>query len=298
MVITADGVVLPVISTTRTLPFVGRPLAIASLGVVLALPLAAPSADATGWLVNVEAMGWHVKYGANPAGTTGDFLDVGVMTWECSDEQDVIDVGVMNTEGVGSCGWNRECASESAGPGRAYLPVVGARALGPDLPRVVLLYGYLGEEPEACSDNGDVVDVGVLNDEGHFKGDYERGCVALARGPAPSDLRDAVDLGILNRECQDREDVLDVGIANCEYDDRHDTVDVGVMNFEFLDAGDLLDVAISNAETGEDSPSPRNVDVEFLPPIPCLLNVLEIPHTPPLPHCVTLPDGRPLCVRT
>ncbi len=255
--------------------------------VVAALSVAAP-AQATGWLVHVEAGGWFVHYGTNPTGTTGDFLDVGILNYQCSDEQDVIDVSVLNTEGGGSCGWG-QCASDSAGDGDAFLPILGPVALGPD-PIQLAPVPLFEPEPAACSDNADIVDVGILNDEGHFKGDYRTGCEQGRWGKPGTDLRDFVDVGILNRECQDRQDFLDVGLANCEYDDRFDTVDLAYANFEDLDHGDAFDFSAFNLETVEDPPSATNVYVGPPAPIGCGLDV------DPVYPCVRLPNGRYLCV--
>ncbi len=259
---------------------------------LVALVAAAP-AQATGWLVHVEASGYFVHYGTNPTGTTGDFIDIGIQNWQCSDEQDVIDVSVANAEGVGSCGWRRKCTSEPSGASGAFLPVLGSVALGSLDPAIETDLG-LAPEPETCSDNADVVDVGILNEEGHFKGTYQEGCVYPWWWPNPgTDQRDVVDVGILNRECQDRQDFLDVGIANCEYDDRVDTIDLAVANFEYLDTGDLFDFAVSNLEIVEDPPSATNINVGAPAPVPCGLNA---GHPLPVPSCVRLPNGRYLCL--
>lgn len=200
-----------------------------------------PGASATGYLINVEIGGPTFAFGANIFGGSGDTLDVGLFNTQCSDEADVVDVGVLNREGTGAdeCFDDRGCQHND-----------GKDPLGPLLGQS-FLQGDGSDTPAECGDGDDTVDVGVLNAEGHRSHeptcDPEWGCYEGWTG----DERDATDAGVLNNEMGDDDDGNDLGVVNCEEMDRRDSTDVGVLNREWEDRWDTFDLSILNSEFPE-----------------------------------------------
>lgn len=236
-------------------------LAIVAIGTLLV-----PAASATGYLVNVETGYLDVQHGSNVLGGAGDTVDVGYRNHQCTDEDDVVDVGIQNREGDQDCRWDQEegCRAEDGGDTR-----VASRPLGID-ERFELedrvgdaatpLFHSSEERRTHCSDDGDTVDVGIMNDEGGFgeqahveecawyHEEYEEDPDREASG---GDDGDAVDIGVMNRECSDRNDAVDVGIMNCEVVDRSDGIDLGVGNLELWDEDDTLDVSLFATEISD-----------------------------------------------
>lgn len=217
-----------------------------------ALMTLAPVAGATGYLVNVETPFFSWSHGTNPLGGRGDTVDIGLLNHQCTDEEDVVDVGVLNAEGDSSCAdaWDQEgprCRSD----GEKDDVLHGLPAL------------FKPEEPTddtgRCTDDGDAVDVGVLNREGASRDG--QACSDAREWAWGGDRRDGVDVGALNRECRDERDADDVGVLNCERLDTEDGIDVGVLNTEEGDAGDTLDLSILNAESG-DGPDANDLNVK------------------------------------
>lgn len=236
---------------------------------LLATALVAPGAAATGYLVNAELGSLlTVKSGTNAFGGQGDTLDVGYQNHQCTDEDDVVDVGIQNTEGdPDECAnWGSEelCKSEEG----HHATVISSDRLGlhHGIDHATIddaIVPILGDDPEdreaSCGDDGDTVDVGVQNQEGghpascqewqwHRQEDYQE----PGWDPAGDD-EDAVDVGVQNHECGDEDDAVDVGIANCEVFDESDGIDAGVFNTEWYDADDTFDASIANTEI---SPGP------------------------------------------
>ena len=216
---------------------------------LLAGALAAPAASATGWLINYEGpvLG-SFKFGSNLFGGQGDTLDVGWGNRQCSDEDDVVDIGIQNREGDEACMWEDPTGEQGGckadeGEGIAVLSLIGATDTHPHEPH--------------CTDDGDTVDIGIMNREGGFHDEQCRTWWDPETEPHPQeqqwfsgDRDDAVDVGVLNHECNDDEDAVDVGVLNCELSDRNDGVDVGVLNREdVVDRGDTFDLSVANAET-------------------------------------------------
>ena len=217
----------------------------------------APAASATGYLVNWNGSG----FGANVFGGQGDTLDVGLFNYQCTDEDDVVDVGVANREGDASCGYYDPYSGKYVGcePDEGRDPIQGVSSNG--------LLGDPATHPHDphCSDDGDTVDVGLLNREGgyQFGGHQGEQCYPQQRyewDPSDpwneptvtyaGDVEDAVDVGVLNVECGDDDDANDVGVLNCEWLDRDDGNDLGLLNWEFWDdSSDTFDLSLINSET-------------------------------------------------
>ncbi len=237
-------------------------LAIVAIGALLV-----PAASATGYLVNVQTGYLDVQHGSNVLGGAGDTVDVGYQNYQCTDEDDVVDVGIQNREGDEHCRWTQEeegCQAEEGGETR-----VTSRPLGID-ERFELgspvgdaaspLFDTSKERRTHCSDDGDTVDVGIMNDEGGF-GDqvYVEECAWYHeehehdpdREAPGGDDGDAIDVGVMNRECADRNDAVDAGIMNCEVVDRSDGIDLGVGNLEIWDEDDTLDVSLFSTEISD-----------------------------------------------
>lgn len=249
-------------------------------GIAVLLVTAGSGAAATGYLVNVEAGNTGVKAGSNVFGGQGDTVDAGLFNSQCTDEDDVVDVGVANDEGNGEPfegGAGADCPNDGTDGCRAEdgggLKVVVFREEVLDSPDefeqiegfAYDVTGFLvtdsgGPGEPRCTDDGDSVDVGVANAEGNPD---ERKCDPASdfdrqqRG----DADDGVDVGVLNQECFDGDDADDVGVLNCETTDDNDGIDVGVLNVESKDdAQDTLDLSVFNAENG-DTPDRNGLNV-------------------------------------
>lgn len=202
--------------------------------------IALPSASATGHLVNLGIGSSQFTFGANAFGGSGDTLDVGLFNEQCSDEADVVDVGVANREGMGSDACRaRGCQHEQ-----------GRDPIGPILEQS-FFRPEADETPARCSDGEDTVDVGVLNQEGGWAYDPRCDEYGCEEWDATGDERDATDVGVLNQEFGDDEDGNDAGVVNCEWDDGRDATDVGVVNFEQGDRDDTFDLSVLNTEVNE-----------------------------------------------
>ena len=198
----------------------------------------APAASATGYLINIEIGGPTFAFGSNVFGGSGDTLDVGVGNSQCSDEADVVDVGIANREGMGSWECGDRCEHNHGED--PITPVLGQGILQPEA----------DETPARCSDESDTVDVGVLNNEGGMGKFYcdETGCY---EGQYTGDEKDATDVGVLNNEMGDDDDGNDAGVLNCETNDRRDSTDIGILNREWDDRWDTFDLSILNTEWPE-----------------------------------------------
>ncbi|HLE97632.1 MAG TPA: hypothetical protein VI997_09710 [Candidatus Thermoplasmatota archaeon] len=213
--------------------------------------LAVPSASATGWLVNVNGSG----VGINPLGGRGDFVDLGVASKECSDEDDVVDVGVGNLEGDSSLCGGGPCTQQE---GTFFNPAIDALYKSQLAGVGVVFRPGAGD----CSDDGDVADVGIRNGEGRFGS-------CPGQNGVHGDARDGADVGVANREDCDDADGADVGAANCEQSDRFDVYDVGVLNHERVeDYGDVLDVSVLSEES-VDGPDGNGIGLAATPPPIC-----------------------------
>lgn len=215
---------------------------LAKLGILVgALTAIAPAASATGWLVNFEdniVTFSSFKFGSNVFGGQGDTVDVGLANYQCSDEEDVVDVGVWNREGDTNCAYQYgECPTEE-----------GEDPIG--TPAIRGLLGDPATHPHDphCSDDGDTVDAGVFNDEGSPSPFYCDPRDPYCNAETSGDEEDGVDAGVLNREWNDDDDANDVGVLNCEWFDSHDGNDVGVLNLEYVDYDDGIDVGLLNYE--------------------------------------------------
>lgn len=230
-----------------------------TFALLAAAMLFVPAVSATGYLVNIEA-GLSFKFGSNIFGGQGDTLDVGVLNHQCSDEDDFVDVGVFNREGDLSCNptGGRCEAEEGEKPFDIALPFLSADPTDTH-----------PHDPH-CSDDGDTVDVGVFNQEGGFGRECptqdEPGFEPHPDDPFfKGDEDDAVDVGVVNEECNDDLDANDVGVINCEWDDSNDGIDVGLWNLEWLDdSGDTFDLSLFNAE-GIDGPDQNGLDLTGFP---------------------------------
>lgn len=267
--------------------------------------LLAPGAAATGYLVNAEVDPVATaKTGTNPFGGQGDFLDAGVFNHQCSDEDDVVDVGVANQEGTAredhhneegySCTEDQEgCQAEEGG--NTHVVILGTPVhssfletqpvpASPDL-----VNDSDGDQHEsACTDDGDTLDVGVVNEEGryeseesekrsewehcdeapdgywdHFGHEEEETKETGPERDERGDRDDTVDAGAANSECRDQRDFADAGVLNCEIEDPDDGLDAGVFNDEVRDdAGDTLDVSVWAYEAND---GPDGFGVNILP---------------------------------
>lgn len=222
----------------------------------------APAVSASGWLLNVETPLIGVKWGTNPFGGQGDAVDVGVFNHQCSDEEDVVDVGVANSEGDQSCPsvYGQPCNQEQGHP--SILNDLLDAVISPQPPA----NNGQGE----CSDDADTVDVGVLNAEGGYQAWGQSQCGTPVAPPSsnhghPSgDNHDAVDAGVLNTECEDSLDGGDAGVINCEWTDDSDGLDVGALNTEEVsDKDDTFDASLLNWEMN-DLPDHNGINVKPL----------------------------------
>lgn len=236
----------------------------ASILAVLAIGgLLLPAASATGYLVNADTGLVTVQHGSNVFGGAGDTVDVGYGNHQCSDEDDVVDVGIQNREGDQACRWNSDQGCQTDEDNHTRIAV---HPLGIDhtfeqdtIPPEIVPY-FIGTDDERrshCSDDGDTVDVGVANDEGGYgeHGSFEE-CYWMYQQGADEefeggDERDAVDVGVLNRECADGGDAVDAGILNCEVLDESDGIDLGVGNLELEDSDDTFDLSLLSVELND-----------------------------------------------
>lgn len=195
-----------------------------------------PYATAAGYLVNVGVGSNTIQYGVNPFGGSGDAVDVGVANAQCSDEADVVDVGVLNREGGSACGGEPRCEH-----GQGFDPLATYLAN--------TLVDPSGEPTAAnCTDDGDTLDVSVLSTEGGASYECkEKECNETYAG----DAHDATDVTVGGLEYGDEGDGNDVGILDCEYNDEGDATDVGVLNSEWYDRADTFDLGILNTETDD-----------------------------------------------
>lgn len=194
-----------------------------------------PTAAATGYLVNVGIGSSTIQYGINPFGGSGDALDVGLFNAQCSDEADVVDVGVMNAEGRSACSEWERCEQTQ-----------GSDPLGPVATRLIEPSGE--PTPARCTDDGDTVDVSILSTEGGATYECpEKQCYEAYAG----DANDATDISVGGVEYGDQDDGNDVGVLNCEWLDESDSTDLGVLNQEWYDASDTFDLGILNVETND-----------------------------------------------
>lgn len=208
--------------------------------VLASLVIATPAASATGYLVNIGIGGSSWTFGSNVFGGSGDTLDIGLFNEQCTDEADVVDIGIANSEGARSsrCWDAKECQHDQ-----------GEDPFGPITDRK--LVGSEADETSArCSDESDTVDVGVLNQEGAYGDGYCDGTRCYEPGPT-GDETDATDVGVLNTETGDDDDGNDAGVLNCEWNDRRDSTDVGVLNREENDQDDTFDLSVLNDESPE-----------------------------------------------
>ncbi|HEX2021141.1 MAG TPA: hypothetical protein VHH36_00385 [Candidatus Thermoplasmatota archaeon] len=222
----------------------------------------APTAAATGHLVNVNVL-VTLQFGVNVFGGSGDTVDVSAFNQQCNDSDDVVDVSLLNSEGQQfGCANPNGCNADQGSDATGLTPLIAA---------------LLGNNPFApgstdCTDDGDTVDVGLLNSEGSFGS----GCVAPdGTFSQCGDQEDAVDVGVINNEIYDDDDANDVGVLNCEFMDYDDGNDVGLLNHEEGDASDTFDASLVNNEGG-DTPDRNGLNVlTGRNPIGCIQVVID-----------------------
>ena len=243
---------------------------LSTIGLLATACLLAPTASAVpGYLVNINGSG----LGTNIFGGTGDTIDIGLFNHQCSDENDFLDVGVANREGDAQCAYQTQKGCDTEDPGDPRLDQL-FQAIDDTIGDIVVATKLIepSGDPDAdkhCSDDGDTIDVGLLNEEG--SGDTVDACRASpyydewgAYQPDAQyggDFEDGVDAGLLNTEYCDDDDADDVGVLNCEYSDFDDGIDVGVLNNEYIDdSSDTFDLSLLNFET-MDGPDRNGLDV-------------------------------------